>query len=118
MIDLLNEATIMTTPIYTVRDIFDDPMIIDEIPNLGFVMLEGTRENSDDKFHKIVLFEYYGTKNFDGIQNREELHTIRNNKLIGVLDLTKELMVNQDGPFVKVINNFGYMLLNLGVKIL
>lgn len=108
----------MTNPIYTVRDIFDDPSVIDNLPNLGFVMLEGSHDNSNEKFYKIAMFEYFGEKNFDGIQNREELHSIRNNRLIGIMDLTEELMTNRNGPFVKVVNNFGYTLLNLGVKIL
>ena len=80
----------MTNPIYTVRDIFDDPSVIDNLPNLGFVMLEGSHDNSNEKFYKIAMFEYFGEKNFDGIQNREELHSIRNNRLIGIMDLTEE----------------------------
>lgn len=104
-------------PTYVIRDLFEDVTVIENLPNVGFLLIEGKNESSHDKVYMMALFEYDGIKKFDGIQNQDELLSIRNNKLIGIMDLTKELMVNRGGPFEKVINSFGYTLLNLGVKI-
>jgi len=103
-------------PSYLVRDLFEDPSIIEKLNDIGFISIEGTNPDTDEKFMTLVMFEHH-LKCAAGMNKVVNMNEVSNNKLLGVLSLTKDMMTEQYSPFVKAINGFGYSLLNLGVKI-